>query len=198
MILWRLIVRLIGVVFVSVLALAGLAIAAYCLDGAIKLGSLRPDRLLSLPTVRHRVGDFLTQMASPGPVAALSLLCGVGAVLLGLWLLVGVLRRPKERLALLESDGSAGDLDARPGVLREMLRALAEAPRQASAVARPKLSLARRGTGGRVTVVAKRSSTSEPEQVKQALEKAIAPLTEPFSLKQRIHVREGTKGERVR
>lgn len=198
MILWRLIVRLIGVVFVLVAALAGLAIAAYCLDGAIGLGSLRPDRLLRLPTANHRVGDFLAQLAGPGPVAALSLLCGVAGVLLGLFLLVGVLRRPKERLALLESDGSAGDLAARPGVLREMLRALAEQPRQASAVDRPKLSLARRGTGGRVTVVAKRSSTSEPTQVKQALEQALRPLTDPFSLKQRIQVRQGTKGERVR
>ena len=83
MIFWRVIVRLIGVLFVVTLALGALAIAAYSLDGVIKLGSLRPDRLLGLVTVRDRVGSFLTQLARPGDVAALSLLCGAGAVLLG-------------------------------------------------------------------------------------------------------------------
>lgn len=198
MILWRLIVRVIGVLFVLVLALAGLALAVYCVDGSIKLGSLRPDRLLGLPTVRHRVGDFLSQMASPGPVAILSLLCGAGGVLLGLFLLVGLLRRPKERLALLESDGSAGTLDARPRVLREAIRALVEQPRRASIVERPKLSLARRGTGGRVAVVAKPSSATDSDRLKQALEDALKPLTEPFALKPRIKVRREKKGGNVK
>jgi hypothetical protein len=52
----------------------------YCVDGLISLGSIRPDRLLHLRSVRHHVGRFLTQITAPGSTAGLALAAGVVAV----------------------------------------------------------------------------------------------------------------------
>ena len=65
------------------LALFGLAVAMYCVDALVGLGSVRPDRLLHLPSVRDHVGHFLNQLAAPGSTAGLALLCGLGAMLPG-------------------------------------------------------------------------------------------------------------------
>ena len=83
--------RMVGVVWMLVLALFGLAVAMYCVDALVGLGSVRPDRLLGLPGVRRHVGRFLDQVAAPGSTAGLALLCGLGAVLLGIVLLIGAL-----------------------------------------------------------------------------------------------------------
>src|ERR1700727_3903961 len=97
----RPLVRLIGVLWMFGLALLGLAIALYCVDALVGLGSIRPDRLLHLPAVRRHVGRFLNQLAAPGGTAGLALLCGLGAMLIGILLLLGVLGRRKQRLAIL-------------------------------------------------------------------------------------------------
>lgn len=198
MILLRLIVRLLGVIWVLALALGALAIAAYCLDGAINLGTLRPDHLLGLPAVHHRVGSFLNRVSRPGPTALLALLAGLVSVLLGAIILIGVVRRPKERLVVLDADQDGGTIAARRGTLREMIRVLALQAHQATAVERPRLSLSRRGNRGAVRILAKRSASSQSADVAQAIKAATAPLTEPFSLKQRVRVVLGGSGERVR
>ncbi len=198
MLLLRALTRLIGVLWVLVLALLGLGVALYCLDGLIGLGSARPDRVIDLPGVRRHVGHFLGQLAAPGSTAGLALLCGLGAMLLGLLLLVGTLRSSKQRLAVLDRDSSTGTLAARPRPLRDMSRALAEQASGASSVRRPKLSLSRRGTRGRLKVTASRAETSDRREVERAVKDQLEPLSGPFALRPRVRVRVGREGERAR
>lgn len=197
MLLLRVLTRVLGMLWMLVLALLGLGIAVYCLDGFISLGSARPDRLLGLASARRHVGHFLDQIAMPGPTAALALLCGLGAILIGVMLLAGTLRSRRERLAVLDRDASSGTLAAQPGVLRAMVRALAEQAPGATSVKRPKLKLSRRGGRGRLKVTAARARTSDPREVEQAIKQRLAPVTDSFSLRPRVRVRVGERGERV-
>ena len=189
--------RLIGTIWMVVLALFGLGVAMYCFDAVISLGSARPDRLLDLPDVRRHVGRFLDQTAAPGPTAGLALLCGVVAMLLGILLVIGVLGRRKQRLAILDHEHLQGAVAARPKPLREMTLALAEQARGATSIKRPRLSLSRRGTRGRLKLDAARTRTSDPQEVKDAVISAVAPITEPFHLKPRVQVRLGEPGSRT-
>jgi hypothetical protein len=196
MLLLRALARLITLVWCLVLALGALALALFCVDPVFKLGSARPDRLLSLPTVRQHVGRFLTQVATPGSVAILALICGVGAVAIGLLLLIGLLTPGRVRQAVLDDD-AAGRLAARPRTLREMTRALAEQVAGATSIDRPKLRLSRRGRRGRVRIGATRSQTADAETVRSALTESLAPVTEPFHLSPRVRVRYDPDAERV-
>lgn len=197
MVLLRVLTRLLGVLWMIALALSGLGIALYCLDGFISLGSVRPDRLLGLPGVRRHVGRFLEQLAAPGNTAGLALLCGLGAMALGLLVLVGVLRSRRQRLVILEQDSGNGTLAAKPGTLRDMARALAEQVPGATSVKRPRLALSRRGTRGRLKVTASRARTGNPQEIERALKERLEPISQPFNLRPRIRVRLGGRGERV-
>jgi hypothetical protein len=197
MVLLRPLARLIGAIWMLVLALLGLGVAMYCFDAVVSLGSARPDRLLSLPSVRGHVGRFLDQVAAPGSTAGLALLCGLGAMLLGVVLLIGVVGTRKQRLAILEADRKAGAVAARSRPLREMASALAGQARGVTSVKRPKLSLSRRGTRGRLTVSATRTRTTDPRALERAVREAVEPITDPFNLKPRIRIRLGESGTRT-
>jgi hypothetical protein len=197
MVLLRALARLIGAVWMLALALLGLGIAAYCFDALVNLGSARPDRLVGLSSVRRHVGRFLHQVAAPGTTAGLALLCGLGAMLLGLVLLLGTVGSRKQRLVVLEQDSETGALTVRPRTLREMALVLAEGTRGATSVKRPKLSRSRRGTRGRLTVNVSRARTSDAREVQRAVQEAVAPISEPFRLKPRVRVRLGERGDRV-
>ncbi len=196
--LLRPLARLIGALWMLVLALFGLAVAMYCFDAVVSLGSARPDRLLGLQGVRRHVGRFLDQVAAPGSTAGLALLCGLGAMLLGVLLLVGVAGRRKQRLVVLEHDRQTGAVAARTKPLREMAWTLAQQARGATSVKRPQLSLSRRGTRGRLTMNATRARTTEPQELKDAVVRAVEPISEPFNLKPRVRVRLGESGSRAR
>jgi hypothetical protein len=180
-----------------ILALAGLGVALFCLDGFIRLGSARPDRLLHLPVVRDHVARFLDQVSAPGPTAALALLCGVGAVALGVVLLVGVLAPRRQRLVLLERDGEEGTLAARPRPLRDMAEALAASAPGTTAVARPRLRRGGRLRSSHLTITASRSRTHDPQQVERVIDERLRPLTEPFGVRSRVRVRNAEPGSRV-
>jgi hypothetical protein len=180
-----------------VLALFGLAVAMYCVDALVGLGSIRPDLLLHLPSVRDHVGHFLDQLAAPGSTAGLALLCGLGAMLIGILLLIGAVGRRRERLVILDQDHESGVVAARRRPLGEMARALAEPARGAASVKRPKFSLARRGTRGKLKLNATRTRTTDPRELQTALEQAVEPITEPFGLTPRVRVRLGESGNRV-
>lgn len=197
MLLLRAVARLVGMLLTLALALLGLGIAIYCFDGFISLGSARPDRLLGLPSVRRHVGHFLAQMAAPGGTAALALLCGLGAMLLGLLLLVGTLRSRRPRLVVLDRDTSHGTLAAKPRILGEMSQALAEQAPGATSVKRPKPRRSRRGTRGRLGVTASRARTSDRRDVERAIKDQLEPISGPFGLTARVRVRLGRAGERV-
>jgi hypothetical protein len=193
----RPLVRLIGVLWMLVLALFGLAMAMYCFDGFIRLGSARPDRLLHLPSVRRHVGRFLNQLAAPGSTAGLALVCGVGAMLLGTLLLIGVVVRRKQRLVILSQGRESGAITARARPLQDMARALAEPTSGATSVRRPKLSLSRRGARGKLKINATRTRTTDPRELQTAVEKALEPITEPFGLRSRVRIRLGEAGNRA-
>jgi hypothetical protein len=197
MVLLRALARVAGALLMVILALAGLAVALYSLDGFIRLGSARPDRLLHLPSVRDHVGRFLHQVSAPGPAAGLALLCGLAAIALGILLLVGVLAPRRQRLVLMDKGAPEGRLAARPGPLRDMARALATSAPGATAVTRPRVHRGGRMRSGRVTMTASRSRTNEAGEVKQAIGERLQPLTEPFGLRPQVHVRAADAGERV-
>jgi hypothetical protein len=195
--LLRAMARLVGSLLMVVLALLGLGVAAYCLDGFIGLGSARPDRLLGLPAARRDVGHFLAQLAAPGDTAGLALLCGIGTILLGLLLLRAILRSSKERLVVLDTDADGATLAARPRTLQAMARVLAEQAPGITNVKRPKLKLSRRGTRGRLKVTASRHRTSERDEVHRVVTSQLEPISGPFNLTPRVRVHVGQPGERV-
>lgn len=197
MLLLRVVARVAGAAAMLILALAGLGLALFCLDGFIRLGSARPDRLLHLPAVRDDVGRFLNQVSAPGPTAALALLCGVGAMVLGILLLVGVVAPRRPRLVLLERDAQEGRLAARPTALREMAGALAASAPGATAVTRPKLRRGGKLRPNQLRVTASRSRTHDPGQVERAIDERLQSLTEPFGMRSHIRVRSAEPGSRV-
>jgi hypothetical protein len=187
----RSLARVVGVVWMLALALFGLGVAAYCVDALVGLGPIRPDRLLDLPSVRRHVGRFLGQVAAPGSTAGLALLCGLGAMVLGILLLIGILGRRKQRVAILEQDDQTGAIAARPRPLADMARTLAEAAHGATNVQRPKLSLSRAGTGGTLTIDTTRTRTTDSRELTAAIHQAVEPIIDPFSLRPRVRVRLG-------
>lgn len=195
--LLRAMARLIGSLLMVVLAVLGLGLAAYCFDGFIRLGSARPDRLLGLPSVRRHVGHFLTQLAAAGTTAGLALICGIGAILLGLLLLRGLLRSSKERLVILDANADGAMLAARARTLRAMARVLAEQAPGITSVKRPKLALSRRGTRGRLKVTASHTRTVKRADVQQAVASQLEPISGPFHLRPRVRLHVGQRGERV-
>jgi hypothetical protein len=197
MILLRALTRVVGMMLTLALALICLGVALYCLDGLINLGSVRPDRLLRLPSFRDRVGHFLAQTAAAGSTADLALAAGVVAVLLGLLLLLGTLRPGRERLVILRHSGGDGTLAIRPGTLRMMAQAMAEQARGVTSIKRPQLKLARRGTRGALIVTATKTRTSEVTDVQTAVTEQLEPLLGPLHLQPRVRVHAGQKGDRV-
>lgn len=197
MLLLRVLARLAGIALMILLAVAGLGVALFSLDGFTRLGSARPDRLLHLAVVRDHVGRFLHQVAAPGPTAGLALLCGGGAVILGLLLLAGLLVPRRQRLVLLERDDAEGTLAARPAPLREMAGALAASTPGATGVARPRLRRGGRLRPTHLTVVASRSRTHDPGQVEHGIDERLRPLTTAFGMRSHVHVRIAEPGSRV-
>lgn len=196
MLLLRAVTRVVGILWTLVLALAGLAVGLYCLSRLVSLGAANPPRLLHLPAVRRHVGHFLDQLAAPGPTAGLALVCGLGAMAIGILLLVGLLGPRRTHLAILDGDGE-GRLAARPRAVRELARALAGQADGATQVRRPRVVLSRSGRRGRLIVRAARTPTGESAEVQRAVAERLTPLTESFHLRPRIHIAAGEAGERV-
>ncbi|MFZ0040600.1 MAG: hypothetical protein WAK93_04780 [Solirubrobacteraceae bacterium] len=192
----RALTRLIGAVLMLALALLGLGVALYCFDAVVGLGSIRPDRLLHLSRVRDHIGHWLAQLATPGQTAGIALLCGLGAIALGVLLLLGTLRSSQPRLAVLESS-SEGTLAARPRVLGEMAQTLAQRTDGTTGIRRPRLSFSHRRRRGRIVLRGERSRSSDPEQVSRDVVGSVAPIADPFHLKPRVHLTVGESGSRA-
>jgi len=183
----RILTRLVGVLLFVVLAAAGLAAAVFCIQGGhgtLSLPGLASD--LHLTVARANVGRFLHRLQAPGPPAVVSALCGLGAVVLGVVLLIGSLVMTRERLLVL-ARGENGVIAVRRRALAQAAAALAEQPRMvldAKARARPW----RRRTGGWLRVRVRGGEAQGPTDgdVIPAVRGALAPLTDSLPLRVRV------------
>ena len=182
----RALVRLFSILLLLILAIAGIVLAAFC----IGTGTTGPSpgglaNLLGLSEMHEAVGDWLAQVESPGPVALIAAACGIGAMLLGMLLLLGILVPRRERLVSLSSTDQ-GELAARRRPLAQAATALVEQVRGVTE-ARVKVKPRRRG-GGRMKVRASRVRRVDAQQVEGAVTEQLGGLTGPFKLKARIDV----------
>jgi len=185
-VLARALVRVVSFLLLVILAVAGIALALFCIGTGTSgpsLGGLAS--LLDLRALRDTIGSWLTQLEAPGPVAGIAALCGLGAILLGLLLLAGILVPRRERLVTLTS-GEYGTLAARRRPLAQAATALVEQVRGVSE-ARVRVRPRRRG-GGRLAVRASRTRRVDAQQVKAAAGEQLSSLTDPFKLKARVDV----------
>lgn len=189
----RALVRLVGFVALLALAVAGLALAVFCIGTGTTGPSLgRLASLLHLASFRGTVGEWLGDLEASGSVAVIAGLCGVGAILLGLLLLAGIFVPRRERLVTL-SHGEPGTVAARRRPLAQIATVLIERVRgvtQARVRVRP-----RRRVGGRLSIRASRTPRADPREVQGAVRDALRDLTEPFKLRARVELRR--RGARV-
>lgn len=182
----RAMVRLVSFVLLVILAVAGIVLAVFCIGTGTSgpsLGGLAD--LLQLHTLRDTVGSWLAQLEASGPVALIAALSGLGAILLGLVLLAGILVPRRERLVGLASS-EHGTLAARRRPLARAATALVEQVRgvtEARVRVRP-----RRRAGGRLAVRASRTRRVDAGQLKSAVSEQLGDLTNPFKLKARVDV----------
>ena len=183
--------RLVTFVLLLALALAGLAATIF----ALTRGSSGFAEALELPAVRDGVGSFLTRLESgdaPGEAALGALL----AILGGILLLIGALRRPPENTVVYEQ-GSAGRIAARRRPLGQMAAALARGVRGVTD-SRVRVKPKRRGPGGRIEVTAMHPRTADTKALEQAVGEAVAPLAaDARSLRVRVRPAPAGPGSRA-
>ncbi len=186
--LLRALARLVTVLVLAALALAGLAGAIFAIgsgDGDLSLPGLL--RLVEAPAGRDEVAQLLDAVEADGPTAVSSALGGAAAVVAGLLLLVGLLAPRRERLVHLERP-EEGPIDARRRPLAAVARSLAEQPREVHA-ARARVRPRRRGTGGRLRVSADHARSRPADQVSTHVREQLLPLTESFPLRLQVRTR---------
>ncbi|MGI8411476.1 MAG: hypothetical protein ACR2LV_02205 [Solirubrobacteraceae bacterium] len=211
----RMITRLLGILVLALLALAGLVAAVFCLQGAhrsLSLPSLAAD--LHLADLRHGVASFLHQLEAHGPVAAVSASSGAGAMALGVMILVGSVLSPRERLIVI-ARGEDGVIAVHPRPLAQAATMLAQRP---AAVGRVKARVHRSRRRGRTRLrvrvevdqveverveqlagspSAPKSGLSRPE-VAAAVTGALAPLADSLDSAPRVLVKRGRAARRRR
>lgn len=189
----RVLVRVVGFLGLVALAVAGIVLAVFCIGTGTSGPSLgRLAKLLHLAALRDTVGHWLGQLEASGSVAVIAGLCGVGAILLGLWLLAGIFVPRRERLVTL-ARGERGTLLARRRPLAQVATTLVE---QVRGVAQARVRVrARRTAGGRMAVRASRTRPADPRQLRTAVHEQLTPLTRPFRLSARVEV--ARRAERV-
>jgi Na+/proline symporter len=195
--LLRAVVRLLTITLFVVLAVCGLAVAIFSIGGSrtgdFDLSGLA--RLVGLGELRNQVGELLHDLARPGPVAGIAVLSGLGAIAVGVLLLVGMFWPRRERLVVLETTAE-GTLAVRRRVLGRAAGALAG---QARGITATKVKV-RPGCwrAARLSVRASYSRAQESQDVRQRTLCALAPLTEAFGLRTRVRPRLARRGRKVK
>jgi hypothetical protein len=183
--LLRTLARLVTVALLVALSLCGLAIAIFSIgstaSGDFSLPGLA--RLVHLPALRADIGELYARLEASGSVAWISALCGLGALVIGLLLLLGVFVGRRERLAVLESNAE-GTIAARPRVLGRVVAALAEQARGVTAT-KVKVAVGRRGTA-RVGIQAAHARADTSQEVRTRTAQAVAPLSEAFGIRTNV------------
>ncbi len=192
----RAVARFLVLLLLVALALVGLAIAVFSIQGGDKPLSLPGlAEHIRLPEVEETVGDYLNQLEADGPLAKASALAGAGAVLAGILLLLGVVAPRRERLIIFDSS-EAGRLAARRRTLAGVAEALAE---QARGVTAAKASVRPRGRlrRGRLRMTVSHPRNYEDLEVEERVVSALSPLVNSSRLTPRVKARVGTRGARV-
>ncbi len=189
--------RLFALLLTTTLAVAGVAIAAFSIQGDSSTLSL-PNLvdLVGLDDLHAGVGAFLADLAAVGPVAAVAGLAGAGAVLFGLVLLFGVLARKRERLVIMRSNAD-GTIAARPRALGQAAEALGEQSRDVLR-ATSKTTARRRGTGGRLRLTVYHAQSADATAATTAGRDRVRALAESFALRVRVRDRVPRRGAKVR
>lgn len=195
MIIARLLVRVLAFALLVALALVGLAAAVFSIQADEETLSYHNlASLAKLPEARDAIAGWFAQIGAGGPTAVVALLCGLGAILLGVVLILGVLVPRRERLVVLEQRDT-GALATRRRALAGAARTLAEQARgvtEAKVRARP-----RRRRGGTLRVRAERTRHTDAAEARQDVEERLKPLSEPFGLRTKVAVRVSSRGPRV-
>jgi hypothetical protein len=186
-------VWLVSFLLLVLLSVAGLVLAVFCIGTGTSGPSLgRLASLLQLDSLRDTVATWLAQLEADGSIATVAGLCGLGAMLLGVVLLVGLLAPRRERLVKLPGETN-GTVAARRRPLGQAAGTLVEQTRGVTG-AKARVRPGRRG-GGRVNVRASRPRSADANQVRGGALEQLRDLTEPFGLKARVRL--DGRGERV-
>ena len=185
--------RLLTLLLLVALALAGLTVAIFSIgsdDSTVSLTALAG--YLRLPALSDTVGGWLDDLETGGDVAWWSVLGGAIAILIGLLLLVAHLLPRRERLVVLEQS-PVGTLAARRRPLAQAAATLTERQRGVLAV-KSRVRTRRFGTD-RLSVQATRAATSSAADVEQRTGTAIAPMADDFGLRTRVRSKVGAAVE---
>jgi hypothetical protein len=163
----RFLAALLAAVLLAAIAVGGIVVAIFCLRGdSATLSLSHLSHLLSLDDLRDTLAGWLGSLEADGPVAALAALCGAGAVLLGIGLIVGALVPRRERLLIISRE-ERGTIAARRRAAAGALTSLAERPRDVlKARARVKPNRSRTGGRARLRLVTATHPDERPDAVR--------------------------------
>ncbi len=195
MFVFRPLARLVGLLLLALLAIAGLAVAIFSIQsGTASLSLPNLAEIIGLPGLRASVSDLLSIVEADGPIALLSLAGGIVAILLGIGLLIGTFAGRRERA--FEADASAeGRITARPRPLANAATALAEGTRGVTAARARALPAA--GGSGRVQVRVTRPRSASAEEMERNVDSKLGPLRDAFGVKTGVTVKLGERKRRV-
>ena len=187
--------RLIALLLSMTLAVAGLAVAVFSVQGGnstVSLPGLASH--VRLDDLHASIGIFLEDLQADGPIAKVAALAGAGAVLIGLLLAFGVLARRRQHRILMRSDDS-GTIAARPRAVSQAAVTVAEQSRDVLH-AKAKTT-ARRGSGGRLRLTVYHAQSTDRAGVTAASHDRMQALTESFSLRLRMRGQVPRRGARL-
>lgn len=187
----RALVRLLTPLLLATVALVGIAAALFSVQSGTSTLSL-PNlaEIVGLPSLRESVADLLGAVEAPGPTALLSLLGGLGAILLGALMVVGSLVARAER-AFVADESPQGQLDARPRALAAAARGLALGTRGVTS-AKAKATSTRRG--GRLALAVTHPRSASPDELRRRLEDEVRSVHEGFAAKTTLKLSIGERG----
>lgn len=189
--------RVIALALSTALAVVGLAVALFSIQGGSSTVSL-PSLVgyVRLDDLHAAIGVFLADLEGEGPIAKVAALAGTGAVLVGLLLVFGVLGRRRERRIMIRNDDE-GTVAARPRAISQAAVAITEQLRDALR-ATARTSARRRGNGGRLRLTVYHAQAADRAGVTAASRDRVQALTEAFALRLRARGRLPRRGARLR
>lgn len=192
----RVLARLVGTVLLVILAVGGIVVAVFCIQGYEQTLSLpHLASLLHLDDLRDTLGGWLESLEASGPDAALAALCGLGAIALGLLLLIGALVPGRDRLLTVE-ESEEGRLTAQRRPAQKALESVAERPGDVLS-ARARIRPRRSGGGGRASLTLVRTKTRDESPRADRARADLADLEQSLELRVSSHDRRPRKGTGV-